>query len=315
MITVAQDGTGMFETIQEAIDSIQMLPETIYVKKGVYHERVEIKMPYLTIEGEDKANTILEYDYYANMMLTDDEKRGTFRSYTMLITANNFKCSNMTIANTAGFGTEVGQAIAVYAEGDKIEFDNCRLLGHQDTLFTGPLPNEEAKRGGFKGPTEFAKRIVGRQLYTNCYIEGEVDFIFGSAVAYFENCQIHSLNRNMEVNGYVTAASTYEYSPYGYVFNNCNFTSNCPPNTVYLGRPWRIYAKTVLLNCELGAHIKDEGFQDWNKPESHETVVYAEYNCSGEGYAPDKRASFVKQLTDEEAAEYTLEKVFASVKP
>lgn len=310
MIIVAQDGSGAFDSIQEAINSIQMLPETIFVKKGTYHERVEITCPYLTIEGEDADETILEYGLYANEMLTPEEKRGTFRTYTMLINTDHFSCKNMTIANTSGFGTEVGQALAVYAEGDRITFENCRILGHQDTLFTGPLPKAEAKAGGFKGPTEHNKRIAGHQLYRKCYIEGEVDFIFGSAIAYFDQCQIHSLNRNMETNGFVTAASTYEDIPYGYVFNQCHFTSNCPDHTVYLGRPWRIHAKTVLLGCELDAHIKEDGFQDWNKPESHETVVYAEYKSTGAGANPGGRASFVKQLSDEQAAEYTFDKVW-----
>ncbi|MGN0160811.1 MAG: pectinesterase family protein [Lachnospiraceae bacterium] len=310
MIIVAQDGSGAFDSIQEAINSIQVLPETIYVKKGTYHERVEIKCPFLTIEGEDEKETVLEYDLYANEMLTPDEKRGTFRSYTMLIHTDHFTCRNMTIANTAGFGTEVGQALAVYAEGDRIIFENCTLLGHQDTLFTGPLPKEEAKCGGFRGPTEHSPRVVGHQLYKECYIEGEVDFIFGSAIAYFDRCRIHSLNRDMDVNGYVTAASTYEGIPYGYVFNQCHFTSNCPEGTVYLGRPWRIYAKTVLLNCELDAHIKPEGFFDWNKPESHDTVVYAEYKNYGPGYQPQNRNPYVRQLTDEEALNYNFEKVW-----
>lgn len=309
MIIVAQDGSGAFDSIQEAIDSIQMLPETIFVKKGTYHERLEIRSPFLTIEGEDVENTIIEYDFYANMMI-GEEKRGTFRSYTVLINTDHFTCKNMTIANTSGFGTEVGQAIAVYAEGDKIAFENCRLLGHQDTLFTGPLPREAASPGGFTGPTEHAVRRIGRQLYKDCYIEGEVDFIFGSGIAYFENCELHSLNRNMEVNGYVTAASSYAEQKYGYVFHKCRFTSNCPDNTVYLGRPWRSHAKTILLECELGPHIKKEGFHDWNKPDSHETVDYAEYKCSGAGYTPNERASFVRQLTDSEAEEFTFEKVY-----
>lgn len=311
MIIVAADGSERFTSIQEAINSVDMLPETIFVKKGTYKERVEIKTPFITIEGEDPDNTILEEEYYANMIMPDGEKRGTFRSYTLFVNADNVTFKNMTIANTSGFGKQVGQALAVYAEGDSIIFDNCRLLGHQDTLFTGPLPNEEAIKGGFKGPTEFAKRKVGRQTYSNCYIEGEVDFIFGSATAYFDNCQIHSLNRNEEVNGYVTAPSTYEGEKYGYVFNKCHFTSNCPDNTVYLGRPWRIYAKTVLINCVLDGHIKEEGFHDWNKPESHETTYFAEYNCTGAGSDTSKRASFVKQLTDEEAMEYAKEKVLS----
>ena len=110
----------------------------------------------------------------------------------MLANADRFTCRNMTIANSAGFGRDVGQA--VYAEGDRILFENCRILGHQDTLFTGPLPFKEIEKGGFRGPTEFSPRIAGRQLYRRCYIEGEVDFIFGSAHAAFDECELFSLN-------------------------------------------------------------------------------------------------------------------------
>lgn len=309
MIIVAKDGSGQFDSIQEAIDSIQMLPETIHIKEGIYHERVEIRCPFLTLEGEGSDKTIIEHNYYAMMPYTEQEKRGTFRSYTMLIIADHFTAKNLTVANTAGSGKEISQAIAVYNEGDFNQFLDCRILGHQDTLFTGPLPLEPARPGGFTGPTEFAKRVAGHQLYQNCYIEGDVDFIFGSAFAYFDHCTIHSTDRDGDVKGYVTAASTYKDNEYGYVFHQCRFTGDCPPKSVYLGRPWRIYAKTVLIECELGAHIKEEGFFDWGKPESHETVLYAEYNCSGPGYTPNLRADYVKQLSKEEAQKYTRKNV------
>jgi pectinesterase len=310
MITVAMDGSGDFTSIQEAVNAASVFPETIFIKNGIYHERVEVDKPHITFEGENAENTILECDFYANMLMEDGSKRGTFRSYTLLINCDYFTCSNITIANTAGFGHDVGQALAVYAEGDRIVFDGCRLLGHQDTLFTGPLPKEPAKPGGFTGKTEFAPRRVGRQLYRNCYIEGEVDFIFGSAVAYFEDCELHSLDRHMEVNGYVTAASTYEGEKYGYVFHNCHFTSNCPKETVYLGRPWRVNAKTVLIDCILDDHIKREGFHDWDKEEARDKVFYAEYNSVTSSGACKDRASFVKALSKQEAAEYTFEKVW-----
>ena len=170
-----------FISVNEAVQAAKS-GDTIFVSSGVYRERVEITKPDITLIGED--NTVIEYDLYARKIV-DDEKLGTFRSYTMLVNADNFICKNITIANTAGFGYEVGQAIALYAEGDSITFEDCRFLGHQDTLFTGPLPFREIERGGFKGPTEFAERRVMHQTYRRCYIEGEVDFIFGSASAYF----------------------------------------------------------------------------------------------------------------------------------
>lgn len=313
MITVALDGSGDYTSIQEAVNAVTVLPETIFIKKGIYKERVEIFKPFLTLEGEDAKDTVITEGYYANMLMEDGSKRRTFRTYTLLINTDNVTVKNLTIENSAGLGKNVGQAIALYAEGDRLTFNHCRLLGCQDTLFTGPLPEKEVEPGGFTGPTQTKVRKNGRQLYEDCYIEGEVDFIFGSGTAYFENCEIHSLNRFEEINGYATAPSHPQGQTYGYVFNHCHFTSDCPDGTVYLGRPWRIYGQTVLIECELDGHIREEGFHDWNKADSHDACLFAEYNCSGAGYTPDKRASFVKQLTKDEAGFYTREKVLASL--
>lgn len=309
MITVAKDNSGDFETVQEAIDSITTNEETIFIKKGIYKERIEIKKPFITIIGEDVNETKITEGYYALMKMDDGTNRGTFRSYTALFNADNLTIKNLTIENSSGFGTEVGQAIAVYAEGDMIQFENCRMLGHQDTLFTGPLPKEEKQKGGFLGPTEFSARKINRQIYENCYICGEIDFIFGSATAYFKDCELYALNRNMEINSYYTAPSTYEEQEFGYVFEGCRFTGNCPPRTVMLSRPWRIYAKAVFLHCEMSEQITEVGYHDWNKPESHETSYYAEYQCIGDGYVPQKRAPYIHQLTDEEALKYTKENI------
>lgn len=313
MITVAKDNSGDFNSIQQAVDSIPAgTPETIYIKKGIYKERVEIRKNNISFVGESTDDTIITESYYARMIMPDGSKRGTFRSYTFFVYADNFTATNLTFENAAGFGDEFGQAIAVYAEGDNITFRNCKILGHQDTLFTGPLPMKEKQPGGFTGPTINGMRRVVHQLYEDCYIAGEIDFIFGSATAYFKNCTLFALNRNQEINAYYTAPSTYEGQAFGYVFESCTFTGNCPPKSVALSRPWRIHAKTVLLNCNYSDQIIDEGFTDWNKPESHETVYYAEYNGHGEGFKPEKRAAYVHQLNESEAALYTLENVMNS---
>lgn len=313
MITVAKDNSGDFNSIQQAVDSIPAgTPETIYIKKGIYKERVEVRKNNVSFVGESKDDTIITESYYARMIMPDGSKRGTFRSYTFFVYADNFTASNLTFENAAGFGDEFGQAIAVYAEGDNITFKNCKILGHQDTLFTGPLPMKEKQPGGFTGPTIDGIRRVVHQLYEDCYIAGEIDFIFGSATAYFKNCTLFALNRNQEINAFYTAPSTYEGQAFGYVFESCTFTGNCPPKSVALSRPWRIHAKTVLLNCNYSDQIIDEGFTDWNKPESHETVYYAEYNGHGEGFKPEKRAAYVHQLNESEAALYTLENVMNS---
>lgn len=313
MITVAKDNSGDFNSIQQAVDSIPAgTPETIYIKKGIYKERVEVRKNNISFVGENTDDTIITESYYARMIMPDGSKRGTFRSYTFFVYADNFTASNLTFENAAGFGDEFGQAIAVYAEGDNITFRNCKILGHQDTLFTGPLPMKEKQPGGFTGPTIDGIRRVVHQLYEDCYIAGEIDFIFGSATAYFKNCTLFALNRNQEINAFYTAPSTYEGQAFGYVFESCTFTGNCPPKSVALSRPWRIHAKTVLLNCSYSDQIIDEGFTDWNKPESHETVYYAEYNGHGEGFKPEKRAAYVHQLNESEAALYTLENVMNS---
>lgn len=313
MITVAKDNSGDFNSIQQAVDSIPAgTPETIYIKKGIYKERVEVRKNNISFVGESTDDTIITESYYARMIMPDGSKRGTFRSYTFFVYADNFTASNLTFENAAGFGDEFGQAIAVYAEGDNITFRNCKILGHQDTLFTGPLPMKEKQPGGFTGPTIDGIRRVVHQLYEDCYIAGEIDFIFGSATAYFKNCTLFALNRNQEINAFYTAPSTYEGQAFGYVFESCTFTGNCPPKSVALSRPWRIHAKTVLLNCSYSDQIIDEGFTDWNKPESHETVYYAEYNGHGEGYKPEKRAAYIHQLNESEAALYTLENVMNS---
>ena len=313
MITVAKDNSGDFNSIQQAVDSIPAgTPETIYIKKGIYTERVEVRKNNISFVGESTDDTIITESYYARMIMPDGSKRGTFRSYTFFVYADNFTASNLTFENAAGFGDEFGQAIAVYAEGDNITFRNCKILGHQDTLFTGPLPMKEKQPGGFTGPTIDGIRRVVHQLYEDCYIAGEIDFIFGSATAYFKNCTLFALNRNQKINAYYTAPSTYEGQAFGYVFESCTFTGNCPPKSVALSRPWRIHAKTVLLNCSYSDQIIDEGFTDWNKPESHETVYYAEYNGHGEGFKPEKRAAYVHQLNESEAARYTLENVMNS---
>lgn len=312
MIIVSHDEAGDFKTIQEAINSLpqdNITPVTILVKPGVYKEKLHLEVPFVTLKGEDAKATILTYDDYADKLHEDGKKYGTFRSYSFFIGSHDIHIENLTIENSSGFGDEVGQAIAVYADGDKISFKNCRLLGHQDTLFTGPLPPTPIQPGSFIGPRENAERIIGRQYYENCYIEGEIDFIFGSATAFFYNCEIFSLNRNQEVNGYVTAPSTDEGEAYGYVFKNCKLTSDCEKHTVYLGRPWRNFAKAVFIHCEIGEHIKEEGWHNWNKKDAEEQSFFAEAENTGASAALDKRAHFSHVIKTSDLKHYSRQAV------
>ena len=301
-------GTGeAFEKIGDALQYAEKCVDeevTIHISPGSYHEKLEIRQKGLVLEGEDAKSTIITYDDYANDIMPDGEKRGTFRSYTMLIDAPGVRLMNLTIENAAGPRPGSGQSVALYAEGEGITLRNCRLLGDQDTLFTGPLPPKEVVPGGFRGPKEFAPRVNGRQFYFDCYICGGVDFIFGSATAYFENCTVESLPHA----GFVTAGSSPEGQEFGYVFSHCRFIGDETQANVYLGRPWREHARVVILNSYLGGHIRGEGWHDWNKERAHENAFFAEYQNYGPG-AEGQRVGWSHQLTAEEAKRYTLENI------
>ena len=342
IITVSPEASasGVFHCLKDAIDSIpadNQSPIHIEIAPGIYHEKLTLDKPFVTLSGMGKspADTVITYDDFGNDTMPDGTRRGTFRSYTLFVHAADVTLRNLTVENASGDSATHGQAIALYAECDRFVADSCRLLGHQDTLFTGPLPPKELQPNGFLGPTQFAPRINGRQYYRNCYICGDVDFIFGSATAYFEHCTLESLRRSktssaasttedFSPEGYVTAASTPEGQEYGYVFHSCDFVSHdCPPASVYLGRPWRDYARTVLIDCALGAHIHPAGFHDWNKPHARERSFYAEYGshpidadaengCPGGCCQPyPHRADFVCALDTAQAAYFSREQVLS----
>jgi len=229
--------------------------------------------------GESTDKTIITYDDFFDKI--NRGRNSTFYTYTLLIQANDFRLENITVENSAG---PVGQAVALHCEGDRCVFTNCRFLGNQDTVYAA---------GRFS-----------HMLFTNCYIEGTTDYIFGEATAIFERCTIHSKG-----DSYITAASTPEGKPFGFVFLNCKLTVSEGVKKVYLGRPWRIYAKVAFLNCKMGDFICPEGWHNWSKPESEKLVVYAEYNNSGPGVSTTRRVSWSHQLTDEEASAFTPENI------
>ena len=305
-----------FPTITDALRALPktLEPAVLQIQPGTYHEKITIDRPYVTLLGTNPETTIISYDDYAYAQMEDGTKRGTFRSYTLFLDSHHITLEGITIQNSASPRSKVGQCIALYADGDVITVKNCRLISYQDTLFVGPLPPYPLSPGGFTGPKEFAKRLNGRQLYENCYICGDIDFIFGSGTAYFNHCEIASVYSEellpTEPNkpptyGYITAASTPLGQDFGFIFYDCNFTSTCPKHSVYLGRPWRNHAKTVFLYCTFGEHIHPAGFHDWGKKEAHHTLFYAEYHCKGPGAVRSSRASFCQVLTDEASKFYS----------
>lgn len=320
---VSPERAGAYHSISKALEAIDEScpndgrPVTIHIEPGEYRERVEIHRSHVTIEGETADSVRIVGGLGAKMPSGDgsgiDGMLGTFRTYTVLVDADDVRLENLTIVNDAGDGREVGQAIALYADGDRLVVDACCIKGHQDTLFLGPLPPREVKPGGFIGPKQFAPRRVGRQYFRRCRIEGDVDFIFGGACAYFEGCEIRSLNRNMDVNGYVTAASTPEGEPYGFVFHGCSFTAaqDVAPDSVYLGRPWREWAQTVLIDCWLGQHIKREGWWDWAKPAAHERAHYAGASLHGPASDAENWVPWAHELDATATTRYAREQVLS----
>lgn len=237
-------------------------------------------------------NQTFSAGHYAREEMPDGTKRGTFRSYTLLVDGDNVTFKNCVFENSAGKGCDVGQAIALYLDGDGISLDGCLIRGHQDTLFLAPLPDKEIIPGGFTGPKQFTERTRRTYHFTNCRIEGGVDFIFGGATAYFENCEFVNVEE-----GFVFAPSTPEDVPVGFVAKNCKFTAtdNVKKASCYIARPWRNHAYVRLENCYLGDHINPAGFDDWGKAEAHETVRFYEINSYGPG-ADGDRPYYVKNI-------------------
>ena len=281
-IVVSRDGTGNFRTLQEAIESARAFMDytvTIYVKNGVYKEKVIVPswVENIDIIGEDRDKTIITYDDHANI-----NKMGTFRTYTVKVEGSDITFKNLTIENNAA---QLGQAVALHTEGDRLKFINCRILGNQDTIYTG---------------AKFT-----RLYFKDCYIDGTTDFIFGPSTALFEDCIIHSKR-----NSYVTAASTPKEAKYGYVFKHCKLTAEPGVDKVYLGRPWRPYAYTLFIECELGKHIVPAGWHNWGKQSNEETARYMEYKNTGEGANVSERVAWSKQLTKKEAEAVTVDAIF-----
>lgn len=285
---VARDGTAEFRNIDDAIEVCRAFMEyhkVIFVKKGTYKEKLIVPSWLTNIEicGEDRDNTIITYDDHANVFIPGtDRKMGTFRTYTVRVDGNDITFRNITIENNAA---RLGQAVALHTQGDRLTFVNCRILGNQDTVYTGGINT--------------------RLYFKDCHIEGTTDFIFGPSTAWFENCTILS-----RTDSYITAASTPQNVEYGYVFNRCKIVAAEGVSKVYLGRPWRPYAHTLFMNCQLGKHILPVGWHNWSNTQNETTTRYCEYNNHGEGAATKERAAWTRQLTRKEAAKVTLENVF-----
>ncbi len=276
-LVVDGSGNGDYPTLTEAMEGIRAFMDyrvTVLVRKGVYREKVVVPSWLQNVDfvGEDAENTVITFGDHANI-----RQMGTFRTYTLKVEGNGITFRNLTIENDA---PPLGQAVALHTEGDRLTFIRCRFLGNQDTVYTG---------------------VAGTRLYfKDCYIEGTTDFIFGPSTALFEGCVIHSKR-----NSYITAASTPPGVEVGYVFLNCRLTAAPGVDKVYLGRPWRPYAATVFVGCEMKIHICPAGWDNWRNADNERTARYAEYGNRGPGADTSGRVDWASMLTKDEAAKYT----------
>ncbi|HHX80865.1 MAG TPA: hypothetical protein GX692_07365 [Acholeplasmataceae bacterium] len=298
---VVKKGTNI-DSIGKAVNLVEA-GGTIIVFPGRYEEKLKIKKPNLKIYGFNPEKTIITNNDYAKKIHKDGLEYNTFRTYTLMLAADNIELKNITIENGSGPGAIYGQAVALHTLGDKIKINNCLIKSYQDTIFLGPLPEDLTVRyENFLPADELITIENARVLIKSSTIIGDVDFIFGSANAVFTNCQIISLS-----SGYVAAPSTPENQEYGFTFLNCTFTGASENNT-YLARPWRNNGKAVFIDCVYEKHIKKEGFHNWVEGRE-KTCRFYETDCRYKGDFEYKRVDFLKTLSDEEKEKYTVENI------
>lgn len=291
-VIVAQDGSGDYTSIGKAFNDAPRNYTgqfTIHVRNGVYYEKILLEHDRVNVRliGQSRDSTIITYDDYAGMSSTSE-------SYTVSIDADDFIAKNITIQNTiVNDGSFPGQqAVALSTNGDRQAYYNCSLLGFQDTYYA---------RGS---------RGTGRIYINNSYIEGNVDFIFGRSIVVIDSSQIH-VNRQ---GGVITAAATEAESAFGFVIRHSEIThdevdfNGNEINDFHFGRPWNTAPQTVFMHTYLPQALNHAGWRSWNVSPR----LYAEYSNYGPGSAfTSLRADFSRQLTDEEADEYTLENIFS----
>jgi pectinesterase len=265
-VTISQDGAGDFKSIQAAVDAAPADGVVIRIRPGIYRELVVINKNHIQLRGvgSDPSQVVVSYD------LSSGTAGGTGKSASTKITGDDFYAENLTFENTFSrhkpLTREGSQAVALRVTGDRAVFRHVRFLGCQDTLYADGKGCDSEQ-----GPCRPA-----RQYFADCYIEGNVDFIFGDALAFFDRCEIHSLAHSTV---FITAQSKrYEGERSGYIFDHCRLTAESGAEKVYLGRPWRSHSSVVFMNTYMGAQIVPAGWLEWmhNGEPSFPTVSYAE---------------------------------------
>jgi len=291
-VTVASDNSGDFSTIGAALDSGATV---IRIQPGIYKQVLDITRPGVQLRGLGAKPEEFTYD---NSAATAG---GTTKSASVTISGDDFYAENLTFENSfsrnRALEQEGSQAVAVKIMSDRAVFRRVRFLGYQDTLY----PNSK------RCDTDAGPCQPARQYFSECYIEGNVDFIFGDAIAFFDHCEIHALAHPLV---YLTAQSKhYAEEKSGYVFNHCRITAETGAAHIYLGRPWRSYSTVVFLDTEMPAAIAPEGWHEWehNGKPSLPTSFCGELRSTGPGANPGAR----RQLTPAEAARFVLKPFLA----
>ena len=271
--------------------------DIVHLASRVYYEKIKITIPNLTIIGH---NSSIEYKDYYNKIAKDNKELLTVRTYTLMVDASNVTLKNLTIKNLSVPNRTYGQAVALHVIGDSFKAIACNIIGAQDTILAGPIPYDLTIRYKDLLPLDELSQAKSHQLYDHCYIEGDVDFIFGCGICYFNECEIHSIGK-----GYICAPSHPKEYSYGFVFYKCRLTgSDEIKNRVYLGRPWRDYGQACFISCKASSHIKPEGYHYWQESRK-ETCRLSIYETLNE----KDLASFIKVLDSNDLNKYTLEKV------
>ena len=280
-------------SINEVIQKCQK-GDKIKINKGIYKEKIIVDKSDIEIIGEGKDLTIIENKDYFHKIMPDFNEANTFRTYTLYVSGDNVKISNLTIKNISTPSSIYGQAVALYVDGNHFEADNVKLQSAQDTLFCGPLPKDLIERySKFLLPSQLrGKESI--QKYHKCEIYGDIDFIFGCGTVLFDECDIISINRgDVDIDGYISAPSHYAESKFGFVFYKCNLKAENGVKNVFLARPWRDYGYSAFIDCNVGNHINKEGFSKWQGNDRHLHARFIEYN---ENVDQSNRISFTTIL-------------------
>ncbi|KAL2503385.1 putative pectinesterase/pectinesterase inhibitor 13 [Forsythia ovata] len=289
-VTVAKDGSGNYTTITAALNAMPGKYKgryVIYVKEGVYEENVIVtkKMENITMYGEGSQKSIVT----GSKNFVDGVP--TFQTATFVALGEGFMAKSLGFRNTAG--PEKHQAVALRVQADRSIFLNCRMEGYQDTLYAQ----------------------THRQFYRSCYITGTVDFIFGDAAAIFQNCMIYVRKPMDNQQNIVTAQGRVDKrETTGIVLQNCHILADdtLEPEKAkfksYLGRPWKEYSRTVIMETQIGDLIRPAGWLEWNGDFALKTLYYAEYNNKGPGSSTSGRIKWpgYKVIKREDALKFTV---------